>query len=92
MKRLISTTQPRLQIDVTVEEFLLTENHWNAQGFRTIRQEHRLPSGELIYRCLDADTGLLLSPFKQIKLKLSAIDDLILGNYLQVNSNGTNGA
>lgn len=81
-----------LQIDVTVEEFLLTENHWNAQGFRTIRQEHRLPSGELIYRCLDADTGLLLSPFKQIKLKLSAIDDLILGNYLQVNSNGTNGA
>ena len=79
-----------LQVDTTVDEYLETEEHWNKQGIKTIRREYRLPSGELIYRCIDADTGQLLESIKPTKLKLSAVDDLVLGNYFRGQVYGCN--
>lgn len=77
-----------LQIDTTVDEYLETEKYWNDKGYQTIRREVRLNSGELVYRCADLNTGRLLEPIKGIRLKLPAVDDLILGNYFRGQLNG----
>lgn len=72
-----------LMVDTDVVEYIETEKHWNEKGIRTIRQEYRLPGGELIYRCINADTGELLTPAKKNRLQLKAVDDLVLNNYFR---------
>lgn len=66
--------QMSLNVDTSEEEYLSTEKYWNDLGVKTIKREVTLETGEIIYRCICAETI-------QPKPGLVLMQNQVLGKY-----------